>query len=72
MWTAARLTIYVTTALTGAGVIVAALGWGTFDSATGMLDLGPVNVYALAPIIAGPLASLIAAMAVLFKWGPAK
>ena len=72
MWTAARLTIYITTALGGLGVILAGLGWATFDTATGTLDLGPVHIYALAPLIAGPLASLIAALAVLFKWGPSK
>lgn len=72
MWTAARLTIYITTALSGIAVILSGLGLATFDATAGTLDLGPVNIYAIAPFIAGPLASLIAALAVLFKWGPSK
>lgn len=72
MWTVARLTFYITTALSGLGVILAGLGWATFDTATGMLDLGPVNIYTIAPLIAGPLASAIAALAVVLRWGPSK
>lgn len=70
MWTQARLIGYLTTAAGAFGVIVAALGWAAFDPATGMIDFAPFNLYALVPIIAAPIMSLIAAIAVLFKWGP--
>jgi hypothetical protein len=69
MWDKTRLTIYLTAAATGLGLLLTALGAADFDRATGMIDLHPFNAYALAGLVAGPVASLLASVAVLFKWG---
>lgn len=62
MWTKTRLAAYISAALVGAGVILSMIGAADYDAATGTLDLRPVNVYTLAGIIAGPLASGMAAV----------
>lgn len=69
MWDAARLTVYVTTGLSGLAVLLAATGYATFDSATGLVDVVPFSIYTAAPLIAGPLSALLAAVALLFGWG---
>ena len=69
MWSAARLTTYISTALVGLAVLASILGVASYDPATGMIDLHPFSVYALAAIIAGPLASALAAVALFFGWG---
>lgn len=70
--THARLVGYLVTGLGGVGVILAGLGLAEFDAATGAIDLAPFNLYALAPLIAAPIMAIIAALAVVFKWGPGK
>lgn len=69
MWTQARLATYLTSAAVGIGIILSMLGAADFDKATGMIDLHPVNLYALAAMAAGPLSALLASVAVLFGWG---
>lgn len=69
MWTKARLTTYIGAALAGLAFLAAIMGAGKYDPATGMFDLHPFNVYWLAGIIAGPVASFLAAVAVALKWG---
>lgn len=64
-----RLATYGTGALGVIGLIVAGLGYADFDHATGMIDLKPFNLYALAglaPTIASPF---LAAVAVIKGWG---
>ena len=70
MWTKARLTAYIGAALAGLAFIAASLGLATYDPATGMVDLHPFNVWLLAGIIAGPVASALAAVALWLGWGP--
>lgn len=72
MLTQARLTAYIVTFLGAVGVIAAGLGWATFDPTSGTIDFAPFNIYVLAPIVAAPVMSLVAALAVVFKWGPSK
>jgi len=62
MLTKARLATYISAALIGLGVILSQIGAATYDAATGTLDLHPINVYTLAGIVAGPLASGMAAV----------
>jgi hypothetical protein len=69
MWSKARLTTYIGTALVGLAVLASIMGVATYDPATGMIDLHPFSVYALAAIIAGPLASGLAAVALFLGWG---
>lgn len=69
MWTKARLAFYVGAALAGLAFVAASMGWGTYDPATGDFDLHPFNVYWLAGIVAGPVASALAAVAVALGWG---
>ena len=69
MLTKARLTIYIGAALAGLAFIAATLGAGTYDPTSGMFDLHPFNVWWVAGIIAGPVASVMAAIAVAFGWG---
>lgn len=70
MWTKARLAGYIGVVFAGLAIIAAALGAGTYDLETGMFDLHPFNVYWFAGLIAGPISAAVAAVAVLFKWGP--
>lgn len=69
MWTKARLTIYLTTAFAGVASLLALVGAASFDRATWVLDINPVDVRWLAGFIAGPMASTVATVAVWFKWG---
>jgi hypothetical protein len=69
MWSAARLTTYISTALVGLAVLASILGVASYDPATGLIDFHPFSVYALAAIIAGPLASGLAAVALFLGWG---
>jgi hypothetical protein len=62
--------MYTTITLGLVGVILAGLGLAEFDHSTGRIDLAPFNLYAVGPIIAAPIATAVAAMAVVFKWGP--
>ena len=56
--------------LLGTGATLVALaGYATFDSASGMFDLHPVNVYAVLPFVGTVGASGMAWIAVLFGWG---
>lgn len=72
MWTTARLTTYIGAALAGLAFIAAVMGAGEYDPSTGMFDLHPFNVYWLAGVIAGPVASVMAAIAVALGWGGKK
>ena len=59
-----RLTAYLTAFFGGLAVILSLLGAASYDRATGLLDIHPFNVNWLAGIIAGPLASGMAAVMV--------
>ena len=71
MWTQARLAAYITAAFAGCAAILSMIGAADYDHATGLFDLHPVNVNWLAGIIAGPMASGMAA-AVLWWQGRGK
>lgn len=60
--TQTRLTIYLAAFFGGLAVILSLLGAATYDRASGLLDIHPFNVNWLAGIIAGPLASGMAAV----------
>ena len=72
MWDKVRLTGYVTTALTGAAALAAFTGYATFDAASGLVDVAPFNIYVAAPLIAGPMAAGLAAVALVLGWGGKK
>lgn len=55
-----------------AGSILAAMGYADFDAATGLLDMKPVNVYALVGAVGGMGASGLALLAVIKGWGGKK
>jgi predicted membrane protein len=57
-----RLTAYLTAFFGGLAVIMSLAGVADYDRATGLLDVHPFNVNWLAAIIAGPLASGMAAV----------
>lgn len=69
MWTQARLTAYIGAAFAGAAFLAASMGLATYDTASGMVDFKPFNVWLLAGVIAGPVSSAIAALAVALGWG---
>lgn len=69
MWNQARLTVYITTALSALAGLLALYNFATFDLTTGLVDLAPFSIYALAPVIAGFISSVLAAVALIFKWG---
>ena len=66
-FSAARLATYIGAALAGLAFIASTLGAGTYDPATGTFDLHPFNVWWLGGIIAGPVASGLAALALAFQ-----
>lgn len=68
MWTAARITVYVTAALLGLGKLLSILGYADFDSATGMLDLHSVPLYTLAAPVAAVIAPVLAAVMAAVQW----
>jgi hypothetical protein len=49
-------------------MIIALLGWGTFDAETGMIDPAPFNIYLLAAAIPAAFAPLLAFWAWLKGW----
>ena len=69
MWTQARLSLYIGAAFAGAAFLASAMGLATYDTASGMVDFRPFNVYWLAGIVAGPVSSALAAIAVALGWG---
>lgn len=69
MWTQARITAYLITIFAGIGFLATAVGAGSYDAATGLFDLHPVDVKWLAGVVAGPLASGLAALAAFRGWG---
>ena len=69
MWTQVRITGYLVTVLTGLAFLATAVGAGTYDPATGLFDLHPVDVKWLAGVVAGPMASGLAALAAFRGWG---
>jgi hypothetical protein len=72
MWSKARLTAYIGAALAGLAFLAAVAGAGTYDPSTGTFDLHPFNVYWIAGIIAGPLSSALATVALWMGWGTRK
>ena len=69
MWTHARITGYILTFFTGIAFLATAIGVGTYDAGTWLFDLHPVDVKWLAGVVAGPVASGIAAVAAWRGWG---
>ena len=69
MWSKVRLTGYIGAAFAGLAFLGAVLGLGDYDPATGMFDLHAFNVYWLAGVVAGPVASGLAAIALALGWG---
>lgn len=51
------------------GSILAAMGYADFNAETGVLDLKPVNIYALIGAASGMSASALALLAVVRGWG---
>ena len=72
MWDKARLTAYIGAALAGLAFLATVAGAGTYDPSTGNFDLHPFNVYWIAGIIAGPLSSVLATLALWMGWGGKK
>lgn len=69
MWTQVRITGYLVAVFTGVAFLAAAVGAGTYDPATGLFDLHPVDVKWLAGAIAGPVSAGLAALAAFLGWG---
>jgi hypothetical protein len=63
-----RPATYLTGAAAAIGMIIALLGWGTFDAETGMIDPAPFNIYLLAAAIPAAFAPLLAFWAWLKGW----
>lgn len=68
-FTNARFGVYIFAGLAGIATIVAMAGYGTYDHATGMFDLHPIDVRAVAAYLGSILANGLAAIAVWRRWG---
>lgn len=71
-WSKARLTGYVTSFLAAVASLMVVMGYATFDRETMVLDIAPINIAWVAGVIAGPLAPLVATVAIWFGWKPLK
>lgn len=69
MWTNARIAAYLTSVALAGGTLASMFGAADFDSATGMFDLHPVNIYNVASLAAPVAASALATIAALLGWG---
>jgi hypothetical protein len=69
MWTSARLTAYIASAIGGSASLFVMMGLATYDAATGMVDIHPFNITLVAGIVAGPISSALAFIALKFGWG---
>jgi hypothetical protein len=63
-----RTGIYLTGILSFIGVALAGVGLAEFDIETGMIDLAPFNVYALAAAIPSIVGLFMAPIALIGKW----
>ena len=63
-----RAAVYTAALLGFAATVATAFGYGTFDPATGMFDLAPFDVKALAAFIVTGAGNLLALIAVLRGW----
>lgn len=68
MWDKARLAAYLAGLLGIIATIAAALGYGTYDSATGMYDPPAFSIYALSGLLISLISSGLAALAWLKGW----
>jgi hypothetical protein len=65
-----RLAVYGLGLLAGVGAAWAASqGWGTYDSATGMFDLHPINLNAVIAGAVSAVGNALAATALVRGWG---
>lgn len=69
MWTSARITLYITAFLAGAGTILAMAGLATYDPAAQTIDLHPISIPMVAGLVAPTMASVLAAVAAWLGWG---
>jgi hypothetical protein len=68
-YTHARFGIYIFAALGGIATVVAMAGYGTYEHDTGMFDLHPIDVRAVAAYLASIVANGLAAIAAWRRWG---
>jgi hypothetical protein len=64
----ARLATYATGAVGIVGLVLAGSGLAEFDHETGMIDLAPFNAYALAALLPGFVATILAQVALIKGW----
>lgn len=69
MWTNVRIAAYLSSAALAGGTLLSIYGFAEFDSATGMLDIKPINVNSLVALVTPIATSCMAAVAAVFKWG---
>lgn len=62
-----RLTAYLTAFFGGGAVILSMIGAADYDHTSGLLDIRPFNVNWMAGVVAGPLASGMAAVMVWWQ-----
>lgn len=63
-WDATRLAVYVAGVLAALASLAAALGWISFDPASGMVTPEPFSIYSAANVIVMGISSLVA----LWAW----
>lgn len=64
-----RIAGYIGGFLAVLAAVLSALGWGTYNAATGMFQPPPINVYAVGALAGAGLTNLMAAIAVFRRWG---
>ncbi len=70
MWTKARITFYLTSFFAFVGAILAMAGLATYDPVAQTIDPHPISIPVLVGIVAPAVASILAAVAAFFGWGP--
>ena len=72
MWNRVRLASYITIALSGIAAVASQLGWVDYNPATQMVQFPPISIIAVAAVLANIPMAIMAAVAMVKRWGPSK
>lgn len=70
--TKTRALVYSTGFVVGVAGLLALMGVADYDPRSGMVDLHPISVYAVAGLIAPVFSVALAFVAIVKGWGPSK
>jgi hypothetical protein len=69
MWTTARIAVYLTALLSGAGALLAMFGLAAYDPVAQTIDPHPISIPMVVGLVAPVIAAALAAIAAALRWG---